>query len=99
MPYQNYFTTIKKIKKIHHQLFSNHLIELTSSSEIDDIIQEGEVIFMKNPTADLPDVSKLIGSAISKRQGDQKKYSFLDKNIVHKRENGFTTNTQKYYVP
>ena len=31
----------------------------------------------------------------SKRQGDQRKYSFLErKKILHKRENGFTNNTQ-----
>ena len=50
MPYQNYFTTIKlNFKKIHHHLFKNQLIELSSSSQI-DIIQEGEVIFKKNTT-------------------------------------------------
>ena len=30
---------------IHHQLFSNQSIELSPSSEIDNIVQEGEVIF------------------------------------------------------
>ena len=85
-----FFTTIKKnyFKKIHHQLFNNQSIELSSSSEIDNIIQEGEVIFKKNPTVGLPEVSKLIDSAISKRQGD----------LLHKRENGFTMNTQKYHI-
>ena len=52
---------------------------MSSSIEIDNIIQEGEVIFKKNPTVALPEVSKLILSAISKRQGDQKKRSFLEK--------------------
>ena len=69
--------------------------ELSSSSEIDSIIQEGEVIFKKNPTVGLPEVSKLIDSVISKRQGDRRKHSFLErKNILHKRENGFTMRNQ-----
>ena len=54
-------------------------MELSSSSEIYSIIQEGEVIFKKNPTAGLPELSRLIDSAISKRQGDQRKNSFLEK--------------------
>ena len=62
---KNYF------KKIHHQLFNNQSIELRLSSEIDHIIQEGEVVFKKNPTLGFPEVSKLIESAMSKRQGDQ----------------------------
>ena len=37
----------------------------------------------------------MIDSAISKRQGDQRNHSFLErKKILHKRENGFTTSTQ-----
>ena len=44
-----------------------------------NIIQEGAVIFKKNTTVGLPEVPKLIDSAISKRQGDQKKRSFLEK--------------------
>ena len=82
MPSQNSFTTIKRknyFNKIHHQLFNNQSIKLSSSSEIDNVIQEGEVIFKKNPTVGLPEVSKLIDSAISKRQGDQRKHSFLEK--------------------
>ena len=70
---KNYF------KKIHHELFNNQSIELSSSSEIDNIIQEGEVIFKKNPTVGLPVVSKMIDLAISKKQGDQRKHSFLEK--------------------
>ena len=35
---------------------------------IDTIIQEGEVIFKKNTTVGLPEISKLIDTAISKRQ-------------------------------
>ena len=73
-------------------------MELSSSSEIRNIIQEEEVIFKKNPTVDLPEVSRLIDSAISKRQGDQRKQSFLEKKILHKRENGFTMKTQKYHI-
>ena len=82
MPSQNSFTTVKRknyFNKIHHQLFNNQSIKLSSSSEIDNVIQEGEVIFKKNPTVGLPEVSKLIDSAISKRQGDQRKHSFLEK--------------------
>ena len=94
MPYQNSFTTIKlDFKKTHHQVFNNQLIELNLSSEIDNIIKEGEVIFKKNPTVGLSEVSKMIDSAISKRQEDQRKHSFLEKKKLHKRENGFTVNT------
>ena len=40
------------------------------------------------------EVSELIDSAISKRQGDQRKHSFLErKKILLKRENGFTMST------
>ena len=97
MPYQNSFTTILqlKFKKIHHQLFNNQLTELTSSCEIDNIIQEGEELFKKTPTVGLPEASKLIDSAIKKRQRDQRKHKFLEKKILHKRENGFTMNTEK----
>ena len=76
------------MKKIHHQLFNNQSIELSSSSEIDSIIQK----------VDLAEVSKLIGSAISKKQRDQKKHSFLEKKKLHKRENGFTMNSHKYHI-
>ena len=86
------------MKKIYRQLFNNQSIELSSSIDIDNIIQEGEVIFEKNPTVGLPEVSKLIDSAISKRQGEQRKHGFLEKKILHKRENGFTINTQKYHI-
>ena len=72
MSYQNSF-------KIHHQLFNNQSIELSLSNEIDNIIQEGEVIYKKIPAVDLPEVSKMMDSAISKRQGDQRKHSFLEK--------------------
>ena len=54
-------------------------MELSSSSEIDNIIQEREVMFKKNSTVGLPEVSRLIDSAISKRQGNQRKHSFLEK--------------------
>ena len=52
----------------------------------------------QDPTVDLPEGSKLIDSAISKRGGDQRKHSFLKKKILHKRKNGFTMNTQKYHI-
>ena len=67
---KNYF------KKIHHHLFNNQSLELSSLSEIDNIIQEEEEIFKKNPSVGLPEVSKLIDSAVSKRQGDRTKHSF-----------------------
>ena len=100
MQYQNSFTTKSKnyFGKIHHQRFNNQTIKLSSSSEIDNIIQKGEVIFRKNPTVGLPEVSTLTESAISERQGDQRKYSFLEKKILHKRENGLTMNTHKYHI-
>ena len=84
--------------KIHYQLFNNQSIELNSSSEIGNIIQEGKVILKKKPTVGLPEVYRLIDSAISKRQGDERKHIFLEKKIHHKRENGFTINTQKYHI-
>ena len=58
---------------------NNQSTELSSSNEIDNVIQEGKVIFKKNPTVGLPEVSRLINSALSKRQGDQRKHSFLEK--------------------
>ena len=58
------------MKKIHYHLFNNQSLELSSLGEIDNIIQEEEEIFKKKPTVDLPEVSKLIESAIRKRQGD-----------------------------
>ena len=71
------------------------MIELSSSSEIDNVIQEGEVMFKKNLTVGLPEVSMLIDSAISKRQRERRKHSFLErKKILHKRENGFIMSTQ-----
>ena len=66
--------------KIHHQLFKNKSIKLSSSIEIGNVTQEGEVIFKKNPTVGLIEVSKLIHSVISKGQEDQRKHSFLEKN-------------------
>ena len=89
---KNYF------KKIHHLLFNNQSIKLSSSSKIDKIIQEEEVVFKKTHIVSLPEVSKLIDKVISKRQGDQRKHSFLEKKILHKRENGFTINTKKHHI-
>ena len=37
------------------------------------------MILKNNHTVGLPEVSQLIDSAISKRQGDQRKHSFLEK--------------------
>ena len=53
---------------------------------MENIIQEEGVIFKQNPTVDLSEVSRLIDSAISKRQGNQRKHS------------GFTINTQKSHI-
>ena len=82
------------MKKSHHQLFNNQSIELNSSSEIDNIIQEGEVIFKKKLTVGLPEVSRLIYSAISKRPRDQKKHSSLEKRKTAYKGKWFTKNTQ-----
>ena len=54
-------------------------LELSSSSKIDNIIQDEEEIFKKPDTVGLPEVSKLTDSAISKRQGDRRKHSFLER--------------------
>ena len=73
----------RKFKKIHHHLFNNPSLELSLTSEIDNIIQEEEEIFKRNPTVALPEVSKLIDSAISKRQGDRRKqFSGIKKNTA-----------------
>ena len=53
--------------------------QLSSSSVVENIIQEGEVTFKKNPTVALPGVSKVTDSVISKRQGDQRKPSSLER--------------------
>ena len=83
---------------MHHRLFNNQLVELSSSSEIDNITPEvWEVISKKNPTVGLPEVSNLIDSAISKTQGDRGNTVFLRKRILNNKENGFTMKTQKYY--
>ena len=96
MPYQYYFTTIKNNQENSSSALqqSTNWI-LSSSSETDNIIQEGQVIFQKNSIVSLPEVFKLIDSAISKRQGDRRKLSFLErKKIQHKRDNGFTISIQ-----
>ena len=72
MPYKNSFATIKQklFQENSSSALQQSMNELSSSSEIDNIIQEGEVIFKKNVTVGLPVVSKLTDSAISKRKGD-----------------------------
>ena len=88
-----------KIKIISRKFIINDLIELRSSSDIDNIIQEGEIIFKESPALALPEVSKLINSAINSRQGGQRKHSYFDKkNIIHKKENEFNMNIQKYII-
>ena len=42
-------------------------------------MEDGEVIFKKNPTVGFPEVSRLTDSAITKKKGDQKKHRFLEK--------------------
>ena len=56
------------------------------------------MIFKKNCTVGLPEVSKLIHSAISKGQGDQRNIVFLRKKTPHNGEKGFTVNTQNYHI-
>ena len=80
------------MKKIHHHLFNNQSLELSSLSETDNIIQEE--IATKKPTVGLPEVSNQIGSVISKRQADRRKHNFLERKILQKMENGFTMSTQ-----
>ena len=67
------------MKKIHYHFFHNQSTKLSSSSEMENFIQEGEAIFKKIAIVSLPEVSKLIDSAISKSQGDQRKHSILEK--------------------
>ena len=63
MPYQNSFTTIKqKLFQENSSSAPQQSIELSSSSETDNIIQEGEIISKKTPTVGLPEVSKLVDS-------------------------------------
>ena len=76
MSYKNSFTKIKQ--KLFH-FFNNQSLQLSSLSEIDHNIQEEEEIFKKNPAVSLPEVSKLIDSAIRKRQEDRRKHSFLER--------------------
>ena len=64
-------------KDIHHLLFNNQSIELRSSNKTGNIMKEGEAFFKKNPTGGLSEVCGLINLAISKKQGDQRKHSFL----------------------
>ena len=54
-------------------------IELNSLSENDNSFQEGEVVLKKNPILGLPEVSKLIDSVMTKRQGQRRKQSLLEK--------------------
>ena len=56
------------------------------------------MIFKKNRTVGLPEVYKLIHSAISKGQGDQRNIVFLRKKKPNNREKGFTMNTQNYHI-
>ena len=78
MPCQNSFTTVKQ--KLFQENSSSALQQsIKWIIQSNNIIQGGEVIFKKNPTEGLSEVSRLINSAISKRQGDQRKHSFLEK--------------------
>ena len=81
MPYKNYFTTLKE--KLFQENSSSSLqqsITRVKFIKCDwQYYSRGKKNFKKNPTVGLPEVSKLIDSAISKRQGDQRKHSFLVK--------------------
>ena len=81
MPYKFFFTakTLKLFQENYHHFLNNQSLELNSLSEIDNIIKEKEEILKENPTEGLPEVSKLIDSAICKRQGDRRKHSFLER--------------------
>ena len=67
-----------KIKIISRKfIISSSIISHSNSSdEIHNIIQEEEAIFKKIPIVGVPEVSKLIDSAISKREGDRRKHKF-----------------------
>ena len=78
MSYQNSFIAIKQ-KSLRENSSSalQKSIKLSSSRETDNIIQQGEVISKKNPTMRLPEVYKLIDSAISRiKQGEPKETQF-----------------------
>ena len=96
MLYKNSFTTLNE-KSFQENSSSSLKEPITRIKCIKwdwNSIQEEQEIFKKNPTVGLPEVSKLIDSAINKRQGDWRKHSFLErKKILHKRENGFTMST------
>ena len=81
MPYKFFFTakTLKLFQENYHHFLNNQSLELNSLSEIDNIIKEKEEILKENPVEGLPEVSKLIDSAICKRQGDRRKHSFLER--------------------
>ena len=80
MLFKSIFASINKyFKKNHHHLFNNQSLELSSLIEIDNIIQEEDTIFKRKLTKGLPKVSKLIDSVISKREGDRRKCSFLER--------------------
>ena len=100
MPYQNSFTIIKE--KLFQENPSSALQQSINSINFTkwdwQYYSRGRSNFQENSTAALREVSELIDSAISKREGDQRKHTFLEKKIRHKRENGFTMNTQKYHI-
>ena len=52
----------------------------------------------EKPTVGLPEVHRLIDSAINKRPEDKRKQIFLRKRILHNSENRFTMNTQQYHI-
>ena len=56
------------------------------------------MIFKKSATVGSPEVSKLIHSAISKGQGDQRNIVFLRTKISHNGEKRFAMNTQNYHI-
>ena len=82
MFYNNKIKLLQENSALQNQLFNSQSTELSTSSEVGNIIQEWEVIFKKYPTIGLPEVAELIDSTISKRQGDQRKHSFLEKKFT-----------------
>ena len=60
-------------------------MELSSLSEIDNIIQEEEEFSRKTPHLSITNQLSMIDSAIRKRQGDRRKHKFLNrKKTLHK---------------
>ena len=77
---------------------NNQSIDLSSSRETDNIIQEEEAVFKKNPKVGSSEVSKLIGSVISKKQGDRRKHSLLGKKNTAKKGKWIHYEHPEYHI-